>query len=62
MIVEWVLRLLGYNEKSQYAHEAIRNACLLNADAGKRLDRVRATLNGENGWFKEEDGDGPTSE
>jgi len=61
MIVEWVLRLLGYNEKSQHAHEAIKNACLLNVDAGKRLDQVRATLNGENGWFKEKDNDGLTS-
>jgi hypothetical protein len=62
VIMERILKLFGYHEKTANAHEAIKYACLLNVDATERLEKIRATLNGENGWFKENDENGSTSQ
>lgn len=52
VVMKWVLKLLGYREKTENIHEVIRDSCMLNVDSKERLERLRATLNGENGWFK----------
>ena len=53
--MENILKLFGYREKTAGVHEAIKQACLLNVETEERLNKVKATLNGEYGWFSEED-------
>lgn len=62
VVVEQVLKLFGYREKTANAVETIQYACLLNAEASERLEKVKATLNGEYDWFKGEGMDELTSE
>jgi hypothetical protein len=61
VVMERVLKLLGYHEKTANAHEAIKSACLLNVDFMERIEKVKATLDGEYEWFKEEDRNEPAS-
>jgi hypothetical protein len=62
VVMEQILKLLGYREKTKNAHVVIERACLINLDAEQRLSKVRATLNGEDTWFKGESADGQDAE
>jgi len=57
MKMEHILKLFGYKEKTANALEVIKHACFLNVEAEERIKKVRATLDGEDNWFKGEDGD-----
>ena len=61
-IMESILKLFGYHEKTANVHNTIRDACLLNVDVKERLDKVKATLNGEYGWFERDANDRDSSE
>ena len=55
MKMEHILKLFGYKEKTGNALEVIKHACMLNVEAEERLEKVKATLNGEYAWFKGEE-------
>jgi hypothetical protein len=51
MIKKLILLLFGYREKEQHIAEAIEQSCNIRLEADERMRTMRATLDGEDGWF-----------
>jgi hypothetical protein len=50
-VTKTVMKLFGYREKAEGIEETIHESCLMNIEAQQRLKKLRATLDGEDGWF-----------